>query len=281
MRQWHKLLNQVLKYGEKREDRTGVGTLSVFGAHSRFDLRDGFPAVTAKKLYFGQVAAELAAFLAGAETLEEFHKFGCMLWDANGLDPRWTEGHTPGWLGRIYGVQWRRWRSVKEGPAGEHLSKITDQIKDLVDRLRGDPWSRRHVVTAWNPGELGEMCLPPCHTFFQCYVSADRQFLDLRFDLRSVDLFVGWPFDVASYALLAHLLARDAGLIARQLCISMGDAHIYNNHLEQVEAVLAREPMELSSLALLEGVGALNFAPAAAALNDYQSYPPVRAKMNV
>ena len=253
-----------------------MGTRSVFGTHSRFDLRDGFPAVTTKKLYFGQVAAELAAFIAGAETLEEFHKFGCNIWNANALA---YHGRFPGDLGRIYGVNWRRWRSWVDGEITPEL-KETDQLRELIENLRGNPFSRRHVVTAWNPGELDQMCLPPCHTFFQCYVSKDG-FLDLRFDLRSVDLFIGYPFDVASYALLAHLLARSTGLTARQLYISMGDAHIYNNHLEQVEEVLSRKPMQPAMLCLTGDIDALNFHPSCASLAEYVSHPPVRATMNV
>jgi thymidylate synthase len=454
MIQWHKILWQVLEHGEKREDRTGVGTLSVFGTNCKFDLREGFPAVTTKKLYFGQVAAELAAFLAGAETLEEFHKFGCTLWDANALDQRWVESGArfDGDLGPIYGSMWRKWPvptvrdqplaklrdgleatfagvangqgsadhplrktwqgmitrcydrtannyhfyggrgvfvcnewlefaafcrdavelpgwndkardfhgyqldkdsrgdgfryspthcawiSLSENQAQRYSAEYTvenkegevfsftnasqfcrehnceianftdlwtgrknaktrdgfklinvrelrpnhiDQLAELIKCLREDPFSRRHLVTAWNPGSLSQMALPPCHIFFQCYVSADRQFLDLRFDLRSVDLFVGWPFDVASYALLAHLLARDTGLVPRWLSVTMGDAHVYLNHLEQAAEVLSREPMRPPVLRLTGDVGALSFRPDCASLAEYASHPAVRAKMNV
>ena len=291
MKQWHDILRNVLENGEKRDDRTGVGTVSLFAPPpSVFDLRLGFPAVTTKKLFFNQVAAELAAFLAGAETLEEFHKFGCNIWNANAL--AWKAARFEGDVGRTYGVNWKRWRSwrgagwAKDGMrAGlPHHDDIvvseTDQIAQLVENLRGNPFSRRHIAFAYNPGELDQVCLPACHVLFQCYVSKDG-FLDLQFYIRSVDLFIGWPFDIASYALLMNLLAHDAGLTPRMLTCSMGDAHIYFNHQNQVCEVLSRELLPLPQLRLSGVVSALNFSPDQASLAGYISHSPVRATMNV
>jgi thymidylate synthase len=305
------LLRDALQNGEPRRDRTGVGTRALFGAQCRFDLRDGFPAVTTKRLHFRQVAAELSAFIAGAETLAEFNQAGCTLWDANASAPAWKERQRfPGDVGRIYGVQWRRWRSVDPESTWDRSRQYervgmleVDQLSRLVDGLRADPHGRRHVVTAWNPGELGHMCLPPCHVMFQCFASDETSpthpsigSLDLCFHMRSLDLFLGMPFDVASYALLAHLLARETGRRARHLVMTAGDAHVYNNHRAQVQTVLEREhfpPPELvlaaseprrvgvlQDLEILSG-GLFGFLPDDARLDGYESHPSVPAPLNV
>jgi thymidylate synthase len=301
---WHMLLRDALQNGEPRQDRTCVGTRALFGAQCRFDLRDGFPAVTTKRLHFRQVAAELSAFIAGAESLAEFNGVGCTLWDANASAPAWQERQRfPGDVGRIYGVQWRRWRSVLAGRELRSNPEFVevDQLRQLVDGLRTDPHGRRHVVTAWNPGELGQMCLPPCHIGFQCFASDETSpahlshgSLDLCFHMRSLDLFLGMPFDVASYALLAHLLAHETGRRARYLVMTAGDAHVYNNHRAQVETVLARERFEPPELVLAAAeprrVGTLRdfekgalfgFLPDDARLEGYESHPSVPAPLNV
>ena len=278
MIQWLTLLRQALKNGERRDDRTGVGTLSVFNTQCKFDLREGFPAVTTKQLFFRSVTAELAAFLAGAETLGAFHKFGCKLWDANAL--AWKGARFEGDVGRIYGVNWKKWRSVSPLPNGVNLMRETDQIAQLIENLRGNPFSRRHLVITYNPGELDQVCLPACHYAFQCNVSADKQFLDLHFIMRSVDLFLGLPFDIASYALLLHLICEDIDMAPRWLSASLGDSHIYLNHEHQVNEVLQREPLSLPQLALSGPISALTFQPDQATLVNYRSHAAVQAVMN-
>lgn len=291
MKSWLNLLQAVLDHGAPRPDRTGVGTISLFGLQAEFDNSKSFPAVTAKELKFDQVKAELACFLHGFDNLSEFHALGCRIWDGNGNAPYWTpraryEGH----LGRIYGVQWRRWRSVtttqEHGHEGGPLHlKVTDQLAGLAARLRVDPYSRRHVVTALNPGEEDQMCLPPCHVLFQCYVREGtlkgKKILDMRIDMRSVDLFLGLPFDVASYALLQRLLARDAGMLPGRLIFQLGDAHIYNNHVGAAYKVLEREPLPPPDLVLLTDTPATQFMPHHAQLVGYASHPAVKAPLNV
>ncbi len=295
MKEWHKILRRVLEHGEERPDRTGVGTLSLFGAQVVFDNSGTFPAFTTKKLFFESVKAELSAFLHGYDTLDQFHSVGCSIWDGNGTADYWTSRGTrqaSGWLGRIYGVQWRRWRSavVSESVAGgEYFTsgrfKVVDQLHALCDGLVKDPFGRRHLVTAWNPGELDQMCLPPCHVLFQCYVRQaplGALVLDLRVDMRSVDLFLGLPFDVASYALLQRLLARHLAMRPGRLIFQLGDAHIYRNHLDQVQTVLAREPLDPPGLRFdVEETSPFNFRPNHASLVDYAHYPAVKAPMNV
>lgn len=290
-RQWHEIMRRIASKGEPRNDRTGIGTRALFGVQARFDLRDGFPAVTTKRLAFGQVRAELAAFLRGAETLAEFNALGCTIWDANASAPEWKERQRfPGDVGRIYGVQWRRWRSYRypNTEGNDDNCHEVDQIKALLDGLQAQPHGRRHVVTTWNPGELDVMCLPPCHVGFQCFASDDgkseahpRGSLDLEFRMRSLDVFLGMPFDVASYALLLHLLARETGRQARHLLMTSGDTHLYNNHAAQVETVLARKPFFRPALRLGNGARLMAFLPEDAGLSDYVSHPAVPAPMNL
>ncbi len=275
MRQWLELLNSVMVTGERRSDRTGIGTLSVFGRSLTFNNWDGdaFPAVTTKKLIFEQVAAELACFIRGFDTLDQFHSMGCKIWDAN------AEARG-GQLGPIYGAQWRRWkRFIYEGGGEYTLSEEVDQLAQLVRGLQFSPHSRRHVVSAWNVGELDDMCLPPCHTFFQAYVGENG--LSLSVYMRSVDLFLGLPFDVASYALLQRLIAREVGLRSHNLTFFLGDAHIYTNHFEQVKTVLSRKPQEPKpKLWLRDGVGLFDFKPDDVKLEGYSPWPAVPAPLN-
>lgn len=280
MRAWKDIMNKVLRHGFRRPDRTGVGTLALFGEQLIFDNRDEFPAVTTKKLAFGQMAAELACFLRGYDNLAQFHHMGCTIWDGNGSADYWLpKARGEGDLGRIYGVQWRNWRSVLCHERGIELVQV-DQLKELVDGIRRDPYGRRHVVTALNPGELGQMCLPPCHVLFQAFVTPSNE-LWMRVDMRSVDLFLGLPFDIASYALLQRLLARELGLDSGFLCFQLGDAHIYLNHVEQVELVLGREEMEPPRLWLSPEASLFDFHPAQAQLQNYQHCGAVAAPLNV
>ena len=292
MNQWHAWLENALHGGSPRPDRTGVGTLSLFGLRTQFDLSTGlFPAVTTKHLYFGQVKAELAAFIRGAETLDEFHEVGCNIWDGNGTSEYWKPRmRRTGDLGRIYGVQWRRWRAAKIDDYGSaYDGTYTDQLMNLVNSLREDPFGRRHLVTAWNPGELDQMCLPPCHYAFQAYCEADdivhdeivNPRLSLMVHMRSLDLFLGMPFDVASYALLMHLIARELGWGLGKLILTAGDAHIYKNHVEQVREVLVRDPLPLPKLVLAPEARLFDFYPYQAELDGYHSLGAIQAPLNI
>lgn len=275
MKQWHELLCKVLTLGTDRSDRTGVGARALFAESIEFENTPySFPAVTTKKLGFGQCMAELQCFIQGYDSLAAFNGSGCRIWDANYNAPYWDPPFI-GSLGRIYGVQWRAWRAVgKDG-----RTHVTDQLAQLSTKLQTEPHSRRHVVTAWNPGELDQVCLPPCHTGFQCFV--DNGHLDMLVQMRSVDLFLGLPFDIASYAVLQQLLAKEAGLTSRRLVFSLGDAHIYNNHLQQVETVLKREPYAPPLLAISSNARLFTFNRDDVALVNYIYHPAIKAEMNV
>lgn len=257
------LVRQVLTEGERREDRTGVGTLSLFGLQARFDLREGFPLVTTKKVIFASIVKELLWFLRGETNIKTL---GCGIWDA------WADAD--GELGPIYGHQWRAW-GQGDGKPG------IDQIQQALSLLRKDPNSRRNIVSAWNVEALPEMALAPCHTFFQLYVSGGR--LDLQLYQRSADLAVGVPFNIASYALLQHLLAAATGLEAGFFVHTFGDAHIYLNHVEGVEKQLARQPLALPTLRLMqtpdfapEGRPGINLQEADIVLENYEHQPFIR-----
>ena len=268
MKPYLELIKRVRDTGLARKDRTGTGTISVFGAQVTFDLRDGFPATTTKRLAFKQVVGELLCFIHGKKNIADFHKLGVKIWDANLEAPYWSP-MVPGDLGRIYGVQWRDW----------HGSKNTiDQFTELLVNLKADPYSRRHIVTAWQPAELDQMCLPPCHILFQCYVS--NGYLDLRVDMRSVDLFLGMPFDVASYAVLLSMIAQEVNLVPRNLIFQLGDAHIYLNHLDQVRELLTRTPRKLPRL-VLANKNLFKLTIDDITLEDYDPYPSISAEMSV
>lgn len=288
MNEWHRAL-RLAANGNQRPDRTGVGTKSVFGMQlSMPNTELSFPAITTKRLAFKQVAAELACFLRGYSTLEEFHSMGCHIWDGNGAATTGSrfKPTKKGDLGRIYGVQWRDWQSVTRGQGYDMDligAKTTDQLRGLAAGLRLDPFGRRHLVTAWNPGELDDVCLPPCHVLFQCYVYkyAGLLTLDLRVDMRSVDLFLGLPFDIASYALLQRLLCKEVGMRSGHLIFQLGDAHIYNNHEEQVATVLSRDPEPPPVLRLRDDASLFDFHPDQAWLEGYLPHPAVPAPLNV
>ena len=262
------LVKRVRDTGLIREDRTGTGTISVFGAQVTFDLREGFPATTTKRLAFKQVLGELLCFIHGKDNLDDFHKLGVKIWDANAKATNWSP-RVPGDIGRIYGVQWRDWQGTKCS---------VDQLTDLIANLKAIPYSRRHVVTAWQPAELDQMCLPPCHILFQCYVSNGH--LDLRVDMRSVDLFLGMPFDVASYAVLLSMLAQEVGLESRYLIFQLGDAHIYLNHIDQVQEMLIRKPRKLPILVLAKK-SIFDLTMDDVSLKEYDPWPTISAEMSV
>ena len=245
-------MQQILEKGSRRTDRTGTGTLSLFGPQLEFDLQQGFPAVTTKELKFDLVVKELAWFLRGETNISTL---GCKIWD------QWAD--ECGDVGPIYGRQWRNWDGC-------------DQIVDLIANLVANPTSRRHIVSAWNVPELRYMGLEPCHVLFQCYVTNERQ-LNLKMYQRSADYFIGVPFNIASYALLVHLLASTALLDVGKLIISFGDVHIYLNHIEQATLQLTREPYPLPQLKLAGSM----LGNWSAKLYRYKFWPAIKGIINV
>ena len=232
MRQYHDLLNRILDDGVERSDRTGTGTLSVFGHQMRFDLREGFPVVTTKKIHLRSVIVELLWFLRGSTNVGWLQERGVSIWD------EWADAE--GELGPIYGYQWRSWPT----PDGGSI----DQIARLVEGIVENPDSRRHIVSAWNVADVEEMALPPCHTLFQFYVADGR--LSCQLYQRSADVFLGVPFNIASYALLTHMVAQVTDLEVGDFILTLGDAHLYLNHVEQARQQLEREPRVLPELRL-------------------------------
>lgn len=235
MKQYVDLVNRVLREGEPRADRTGVGTLAVFGGRIEFDLRERFPLVTVKETRWKTAFLEMLWFLRGETNTKYLRQRGCTLWDA------WADER--GNLGPVYGVQWRRWPGAEGGKV--------DQIAVLIDRLKNNPQGRRHIVSAWNVAELDGMALPPCHWAFQCYVSNSGE-LDMQVNQRSWDLALGAPFNIAQYALLLTLLARATCLEPRKLSFAFGDAHLYQNHAEAMREVVQRPLLDdLATLAIV------------------------------
>lgn len=230
MQQYLNLLNRILTEGTQKGDRTGTGTLSIFGHQMRFDLRDGFPLLTTKKLHLKSIIYELLWFLRGDTNVHYLQEHGVRIWN------EWADEN--GELGPVYGHQWRSWPDYKGG--------TIDQIKNVVDMIKHNPDSRRMLVTAWNPAEVDDMALPPCHCFFQFYVADGR--LSLQLYQRSADSFLGVPFNIASYALLLQMIAQVTGLEAGEFIHTTGDTHLYLNHLEQAKLQLTREPRPLPKM---------------------------------
>jgi thymidylate synthase len=232
MRQYLEMMRHVRESGVRKEDRTGTGTLSVFGHQMRFDLSAGFPLVTTKKLHIRSILHELLWFLSGDSNIHYLTENGVSIWND------WADEN--GELGPVYGVQWRNWPT----PAGEHI----DQITDVVERIRTDPDSRRHIVCAWNVADLPKMALPPCHCMFQFYVADGK--LSCQLYQRSCDIFLGVPFNIASYALLTHMVAQQTNLRVGDFVWTGGDCHLYANHLEQADEQLTRDTFPLPKLAI-------------------------------
>ena len=230
MQQYLNLLNRILTEGTQKGDRTGTGTLSIFGHQMRFDLRDGFPLLTTKKLHLKSIIYELLWFLRGDTNVRYLQEHGVRIWN------EWADEN--GELGPVYGHQWRSWPDYKGG--------TIDQIKNVVDMIKHNPDSRRMIVTAWNPAEVDDMALPPCHCLFQFYVAEGR--LSLQLYQRSADSFLGVPFNIASYALLLQMIAQVTGLEAGEFIHTTGDTHLYLNHLEQAKLQLTREPRTLPKM---------------------------------
>ena len=300
MKQYLELLQDILTNGEIKDDRTGIGTISVFGRNLRFDLRRGFPAVTTKKLAWKACVGELLWFIEGsrderrlAELTHGTRDGVVTIWTPNALASYWKpKAKFDGDLGRIYGVQWRHWKShIPEGEPDiddeygktwfDPIHKEIDQLSILIEGIKQDPNGRRHILTAWNPGELDEMALPPCHVLCQFYVNKNKE-LSCHMYQRSVDVFLGLPFNIASYALFTHLIAHVCGLGVAELVISTGDTHIYANHVEQVKEQLSRTPLPLATLKLNPDIKNIDdFSPNDIELVDYKCYTAIKATMAV
>ena len=282
------LLKDIIETGETREDRTDTGTLSKFGMQMRFDLTKEFPAITTKKLAWKAVTSELLWFIEGSGDENRLKEIlhgdrtssKDTIWSGNSSAPYWKpKSRFKGDLGRIYGVQWRSWRAPIFG-ANRMAVKHIDQLQILINDITKNPYSRRHILTAWNPGELDSMALPPCHVMSQFYVSNGK--LSCQMYQRSMDAFLGGPFNIASYALLTHMIAQVCKLKVGELIITVGDAHIYNNHIDQVKEQLTRSPLPMPTLWLNPEITRItDFKMEDIALADYQHHPAITGIMAV
>lgn len=264
MQQYHDLMRHVLENGTDKSDRTGTGTRSVFGYQMRFDLSEGFPVVTTKKLHLRSIIHELLWFLKGDSNIKYLKENGVSIWDD------WADGN--GELGPVYGVQWRSWPTAN----GKHI----DQIQQLIDGIKNNPDSRRHIVNAWNVAEVENMALPPCHTMFQFYVANGK--LSCQLYQRSADIFLGVPFNIASYALLTLMVAQVCGLKPGDFVHTFGDAHLYSNHLEQTELQLSRELRPLPEMKINPAIKDIfDFKYADLELMNYDPHPGIKAAIAV
>ena len=264
MTSYLELLKTVLEDGTFREDRTGTGTYSIFGAQVRHSLVDQFPLLTTKKLHFKSIVHELLWFIKGDTNVKYLQDNGVRIWN------EWADAK--GNLGRVYGAQWRDWI----GPDGQHI----DQLQEVIDQIKSNPESRRHLVSAWNPGEIKDMALPPCHALFQFYVSEGE--LSCQLYQRSADIFLGVPFNVASYALLTIMVAHVCGLKAKSFVHTFGDLHLYANHKEQALEQLGREPRQPPRLAIKRDVPSIDeFCFEDFELSGYEPHPTIRAPIAV
>lgn len=264
MQQYHRLLGTILENGVQKGDRTGTGTLSIFGHQMRFDLSKGFPLVTTKKLHLKSIIHELLWFLKGDTNIAYLKENGVKIWD------EWADDN--GNLGPVYGAQWRSWQSRN----GETI----DQISEVIEQIKNNPDSRRLIVNAWNVGELKNMALPPCHAFFQFYVANGK--LSCQLYQRSADTFLGVPFNIASYALLTMMIAQVCNLQYGEFVHTLGDAHIYSNHLEQVKLQLSRQPRNLPKMEINPDVKSIfDFKYEDFELKDYHPYPHIKGAVAV
>ncbi len=264
MQQYHALLQHILDNGAQKHDRTGTGTISVFGYQMRFDLNEGFPLVTTKKVHLRSIVHELLWFLKGETNIQYLKENGVSIWD------EWADEN--GELGPVYGKQWRSW----EGPNGV----VIDQVKELIEQIKKNPDSRRLIISAWNVAELPKMALMPCHTLFQFYVAEGK--LSCQLYQRSADVFLGVPFNIASYALLTLMIAQVCNLQVGDFVHTFGDVHIYNNHLEQVKLQLSRTPYPLPTMKLNPAVKDIfEFKFEDFTLENYQCHPAIKAPVAV
>ena len=264
MRQYLELLSHVMEHGAEKKDRTGTGTISTFGYQMRFDLSEGFPVVTTKKLHLRSIIYELLWFLSGSTNVKYLQENGVRIWN------EWADAD--GNLGPVYGYQWRSWPASD----GRHI----DQVSAVVNSLKNNPDSRRHIVSAWNVGDLEKMALPPCHVLFQFYVAGGR--LSCQLYQRSADIFLGVPFNIASYSLLALMMAQVTGLKPGEFIHTFGDAHIYLNHIEQVKLQLTREPRPLPVMTLNPEVKDIfSFKYEDFTLTGYDPHPVIKGEISV
>ena len=264
MQPYLNLMRQILDHGVEQMDRTGTGARSLFGAQLRFDLADGFPLLTTKKLHLRSIIVELLWFLRGDTNVRWLQEHKVSIWN------EWADGQ--GNLGPVYGKQWRDWETAD----GRHI----DQIRNLIDLIKGDPGSRRQIVTAWNPGEIERMALAPCHCLFQTQVAGGK--LNLQLYQRSADFFLGVPFNIASYALLTHMLARECGLQPGTFVWTGGDVHLYSNHIEQARQQLSREPRSLPQLVMKDrGQSLFEYEADDFAFEAYDPHPHIAAPVAV
>lgn len=262
-RQYEDLLKDVLTHGTRKGDRTGTGTISVFGRQLRYDLSRGFPVITTKRVHLKSVVGELLWFISGSSNVKWLQDNGIRIWN------EWAD--EDGELGPVYGVQWRHWPTEGGGEV--------DQLRELVETIKTDPNSRRMIVSAWNVGSLPDMALQPCHAFFQVYVAEGK--LSLQLYQRSADLFLGVPFNITSYALLTHMLAEQTGLEVGDFIWTGGDVHIYSNHVEQVREQLRREPYPFPTLELAPAPDLFSYTFDSVVVNNYQHHAPIKAEVAV
>lgn len=264
MKQYLDLLDHVMKHGVEKRDRTGTGTVSTFGYQMRFDLTDRFPLMTTKKLHLKSIIHELLWFLSGDTNVKYLRENGVRIWN------EWADAD--GNLGPVYGYQWRSW------PAAD--GRTIDQVKTVVESLKGNPDSRRHIISAWNVGEIGKMALPPCHILFQFYVADGK--LSCQLYQRSADIFLGVPFNIASYSLLTMMMAQVTGYKPGEFIHTLGDAHIYLNHVEQVRLQLSREPRRLPRMTINPEIrDILGFTYGDFSLTEYDSHPAIKGEISV
>ena len=271
MKQYHDLLERILSEGTQKGDRTGTGTLSVFGHQMRFDLSKGFPLVTTKKVHWKSVVHELLWFLKGDTNIKYLNDNGVRIWD------EWADQE--GDLGKVYGHQWRSWGGDVVVHHDSQNDNAIDQITNVIEQIKTNPNSRRLIVSAWNVGELHDMALPPCHLLFQFYVNDGK--LSCQLYQRSADVFLGVPFNIASYSLLIHLVANECNLKVGEFIHTIGDAHIYNNHIEQVKLQLSRDFYELPDVSIRNNAAVLDAVFEDIKLINYKSHPSIKGKVAV
>jgi len=264
MRQYLDMLQYIFDNGSPKGDRTGTGTISVFGYQTRYNLQDGFPVITTKKLHLRSIIHELLWMLNGESNVADLQKHGVRIWN------EWADDQ--GDLGPVYGVQWRSWRTID--------GQTVDQISEVIDLIKNNPNSRRMIVNAWNVGEVDLMALPPCHLLFQFYVSEGK--LSCQLYQRSADVFLGVPFNIASYSLLTYMVAQVCNLEAGEFVQTFGDLHLYNNHIKQAQLQLTREPYPLPKMEINPGIKSIfDFEYEDFELVDYQSHPHIKAEVSV